>query len=385
MFHALTAGVGQRAKFGEAKMSPLDAAKNFKDTVARIHKKQTPDDERYKELRSDAETLLNIYADDPLSTDLLNKCAEVIHRIDQLSLNNMKGYNFERARSNVVYLAASTKRINYASYMAGKWSASDDISKEVKVWMHNSAADGAITLYESLCFIYDYLRKEARSDKNAQHAGDIVNVYRTAAFIDAKEFLDFADEIVPACCLTQYNRAKLLAYSAEKLAEIKQAIEILKNVTPLNPSEFHAAEVYWHKDNYHMFQTKDSELKRIIGKYSDEESAVEIIDHVLEKNYKIADQIQDEKGEKIWESGRDGKLSKSLAVAASIGALSIASTYAGIDPDTLTDTAAGLLELLTSQADLLNSYLDTNAFGSEARVIASLGGGGLAMGGGGLA
>ena len=366
-------------------MSPLDAAKNFKEIVNRIYEKPTPGDEVYKKLRNEAAIVLNLYADDPFNTNILDKCNDLIGRLEKISLDEIKDYNYERATSNVVYLAATSKRTNYASYMAGKWASSPDISKEVKVWMHNPAADGAIVLYESLSFIHVFLSKQKKKDKNAKHALDIVNIYRDGSFIDARQFLDFADEIVLDCCITQYNRAKLIAYSAETLAEIKQAIHILTNIVPVNLDSYHAAEVYWHIDNFKMFNSKDKQLRKIIKKYADDESVIDIIHHSLQRNFNIAHEIQDEKGERIWEKTRDSKKSKSLAVAACIGSLSILSSYAGMESDMLRDAAEGVLELISSQADILNAYLGTDAFGGEVKAVAALGGGGLALGGGGLA
>lgn len=365
-------------------MSPLDAAKKFKDVVSRIYEKPTPGDDIYKKLRNESATVLNLYADDPFNIDILEKCRGLIDRLEKFSLDEIKDYNYERAKSNVVYLAAASKRTNYASYMAGKWASSPDISDEVKVWMHNSAADGAIVLYESLSFIRNYLSKQNNRNKNAKHALDIVNIYRDGSFIDARQFLFFADEIVLNCSITQYNSAKIMAYSADTLVDVKHAIQILENITPVNLDSYHAAEIYWHIDNFNMFNSKDKQLKKVIEKYADDKSAVDVIYRSLQKNYNIAHQIQDERGEGIWEKTNNSRKSKTLAVAASVGSLSIISSYAGIDSDMIREAAGWVFDLISSQVDILNAYLDTEMFGGEVKLV-SLGGGGLALGGGGLA
>ena len=181
-------------------MSKLQSAiVKFDETLQAISGKSN---RTYLSVRNDAEKILGEFKKDPLNTDLVEKCTHLVRRIENLNADKISSVNFLRSRSNIVYISALAKRTHYAAYMAGVWSADSSISKPFKAWMHNSAADSAISLYEAaLPFVTGKKNKATRL---------LLSIFAEGAIHDAQRFLDMADKHFPECAVTRYNKAKLV-------------------------------------------------------------------------------------------------------------------------------------------------------------------------------
>src|SRR5262249_29261875 len=133
----------------ESHMLPLKAAIIKFDEALQAIAGKAGGNKAYLQIRTDARTILDQFKEDPLNTHLVEECNTLVRRLEQLNSKQLSRTNYLRSRSNIVYISALAKKTHYAAYMAGAWSNDQSISKPFKAWMHNSAAHGAISLYEA--------------------------------------------------------------------------------------------------------------------------------------------------------------------------------------------------------------------------------------------
>lgn len=310
-----------------------DAVTLFSETLERISKNSKADD-AYIAIRSEAEKILEKYKNDPLNTELIFDCTNIVRRIENLEPNSLGSTNFMRSRSNVVYVSALAKRTHYAAYMAGVWSVNSRISKPFKVWMNNSAADGAITLYEAaLPFI------------NGNKEGDdrqLLSIFAEGAIHDAERFLEMADRHFPECAVTRYNKARVDIYHIER-DRVRQGVEALKSI-PCPSSDSDAPELIWHKDNYESFQG-DNMMRNRIQQESPED--IDRIEQVLSKNFDEANMQIQARGAALWQPY--SPYAKTALVGVYTGIVAI--FYAVLGDASLLD----LLGITSAHADVLSA------------------------------
>lgn len=353
-----------------------DAGKAVKVFVETLHefqetRRQGSGDDRYVQIRQKAASLLERYANDRTNLDLVDECDQIVRDLDNLDTATLTPLNQGRANANLVYISAQSRRTHYAAYMAGKWAAEQKLGSHFKAWMHNSAADGAIALYEAISKV---LPKANPSDEKGDW--DILKVFASGALCDASRFLTFADDFYPNCATTRYNEAKLVIYQANTTDEVLHGVNLLKRIKPCT-KECHPAELSWHADNYSCFTMRDTEMNEIIATHCGQE--ISKVETVLDTNRRVAEEIKEGLGDRLWEGQSDRNRVVLLATATGI----VLITY-------LVLSAAGdvhLLKLLQAHMDLWTTHIGTVGYPH-----ALLGGGGLgqvlsvmAMGGGGLA
>lgn len=345
-----------------------EATKVFTKSFVTLSKRKSLEDERYINIREKAERVLNSYLKNPLSLDLINECDKIVEELQTLSSIKMQDYSHQRSQTNIVYISAQSKRTHYAAYMAGKFSASENLGGAFKSWMHNSAADGAISLYEAI-------RPIVKENKNQDtDSVGLLKVFGDGALADASRFLSMADQFYPNCAVSRYNEAKLAIYS-EKTANVLEGIKTLKSIQSCR-EDCHPAEIKWHIDNYRCFQNRDETAKRIIEvEHPDEIGRIE---QILENNANRAEQIESERGEQMW--ARQTKYTKAIISGFASGI--VLATYLALGSEipegwqVLIDHA----KILLSQAgDIGEGGLTVGGGGLLDKVAAAtMGGGGLA-------
>ena len=306
-------------------------------------------DEAYLQLRQEAESILEQYKEEPLNTGLVEECIRLVRRIENLESSKLSSVSYMRSRSNIVYISAIAKRTHYAAYMAGVWSSDGSISKPFKAWMHNSAADGAISLYEAT---YPFV-KNAGDDINRR----LLSIFSENAMLDAEVFLEMSDKYFPECTVTKYNRARVDIYHVER-DRVRQAPPPLLSITsPSDSSE--APELLWHKDNYESFAGDELMRERI--ELETPEMLIRVTE-VLRKNHDEARLEMDKRGGELWKSYRP--YAKAALVGAATGTVAI--LYAMFGDPSLLD----LITLASAHGDVITAAQESHD--------ALLGGGGLA-------
>lgn len=319
----------------------------------------------YLSIRSDAKKILDEFKKDPLNTDLVEECTHLVRRIENLNADKLSNANFLRSRSNIVYISALAKRTHYAAYMAGMWSADSSISKPFKAWMHNSAADGAISLYEAaLPFTTGKKKKTARR---------LLSIFAEGAIHDAERFLEMADKHFPECAVTRYNKAKVDIYHIER-DRVRQGVENLKSI-PCPSDDSEAPELIWHVDNHDSF-SGDALMRERIQKETPE--GLSQVAQVLLKNHDEANTRIEARGATLWAGYHP--YAKAALVGGATGVVLTLYTVLG---------DSSLLDLV----GIANAHADVTAAAADAQ-RSLVGGGGLAamdftraigFGGGGLA
>lgn len=265
------------------------------------------EDKRYVRLRTKAEDLLIQYSQNPLDMDLIEQCDRLVDELKSLNSSEMSNMNYQRSQGNVVYISAQSKRTHYAAYVAGKWSTDKKLSGAFKAWMHNSAADGAISLYEAI----ELVERSVPGASDAFGMG-MLKVFGQGSRHDGRRFLDLADEYYPSCVVTTYNRAKLDVFS-RKPAGITNGVIALKNI-PAPEHDCHPAELSWHIDNASSFD-HDFMLREILSAENPDD--IERIEHTLQLNGSVAEAILKARGESTWD--KQTNYTKVLVVAAATG------------------------------------------------------------------
>ncbi len=319
----------------------------------------------YARIRQEAASVLVAFRKDPLNTDLVERCTTLVRRIESLNADELSRTTFLRSRSNVVYISALAKRTHYAAYMAGVWTSDPSVSKPFRVWMNNSAADGAINLYEAaLPFLHG---KGKKSDRR------LLRIFAEGAISDAERFLALADRQLPECAVTQYNKAKVDIYHVER-DRVRRGVANLKSIgCPSEDSE--APELIWHVDNYESF-TSDTVMRERIQKEWPE--ALSQIKALLLKNKNEAKARIDQRGPKLWDDYHP--YAKAILVGGATGVL--LTLYTVLGDVSLSD----FINVASAHADVVQAAASVHD--------SSVGGGGLAavdftrtmgFGGGGLA
>ncbi len=260
------------------------AMEQFITSAAKLLEQPSPEDRHYEAIRAQARTLLDEYRKDPLNIDLAVECDRLVQELENLDLKEMTESNADRSRANIVFISAQTKRTHYAAYMAGCVSSNQHVGDAFKAWMHNAAADGAISLYEAIRAVTQRHRSESQES-------ELLRVFGNGAFLDARRFLTRAAEYYPECVLTHYNEAKILMLAGattEDRGKIGAGINQLKGIHP-PANDCHSAELVWHGNIYETYAQGETHLRKIIGSFKEDE--VPRLDQVFQTNANIAKKI----------------------------------------------------------------------------------------------
>jgi hypothetical protein len=231
---------------------------------------------QYVEMRERAAEVLKEFAKNPGDLRLVAKCDRIVAEFSRLhDLNSETGgldqADSSRLKTNIVTVAATSKRTHYAAYMAGKWGSDDTIEEPYRAWLHNAAADGAISLYEQLNLSTPHVQDFA--------SRRLLQVYADGAFFDASRFLDIADTIYPRCVITKYNRAKLeILEGGRTLTEgygedlIRLGLRRVLDI-PAPDKNAHFAELGWHENIYKSYEHDGLMRENIasVGKHFEEQ------------------------------------------------------------------------------------------------------------------
>jgi hypothetical protein len=269
------------------------AMEQFVTSAAKLLERPSAEDRRYEAIRTRARTLLDEYRKDPLNIDLAAECDRLVRELEGLDLKEMIEFNRDRSRANIVFISAQTKRTHYAAYMAGCLSSNQHVGDAFKAWMHNAAADGAISLYEAIRAVTQRHRSESQES-------ELLRVFGNGAFLDARRFLTRAAEYYPECVLTGYNEAKVLILAGATTGDrrkIAAGINQLKGIVP-PANDCHSAELVWHGNIYETYAQEETHLREIIGSFKEDE--VPRLEQVFQTNATIAKKILDERGDAAW-------------------------------------------------------------------------------------
>ena len=320
----------------------------------------TATDEAFGAIRNEIQEILQKYQNNQSDAELITRVWQLIIRLEEIEEEDTTGHTYERAATNIVVASSRIKRTHYAAYMAGKISMYESIGDKFKSWMHNAAANGAISLGDLLDDVL--LRLQGREDK--QEVSGFVKVFRNAAFEDAVCLLDRSICFDPSSPLTAYNRAKL--YILSKQSELRQAgIEKIMEIDPPQ-RDCHPAELAWHENNYETFDRADTKMKNII-KTQDGDKFV-LIKRTLERNQEIARDIIRKRGD-IWVN--QTVPNRGAIVITSVGILA-----AAVSPFVVPEGTEILKGILAHGVDSLLGLVDTSAGAQAATNV--LGDGGLA-------
>jgi hypothetical protein len=177
--------------------------------------------------------------------------------------------------------------------MAGCVSSNEKVGDAFKAWMHNAAADGAISLYETIRAV-----SKAYSDESTDM--ELLRVFGNGAFLDARRFLTRAVEYYPQCALTHYNEAKLLILAGASTGDrskVAAGIEQLKSLRAPN-ADCHTAELVWHGNIFETFGQQEPQLRQIISTHNEDD--IPRLEQVFSTNAQTADEIFQRRGESAW-------------------------------------------------------------------------------------
>ena len=315
---------------------------------------------KFLRLREELEDVLSKYGENPTDTELIDRSSQLLSKLEQVKKEETQGYDYERAVTNTAITSSRIKRTHYAAYIAGKTSGAEDIGDKFKCWMHNSAANGAMVLGETLDDIILLHHKE----KLKSNTVELIKVFRNGAFEDAARILVLSESFDSDSPLTRYNKAKLDILSKQQNLR-ENGIDALINIDPPN-SDCHPAEIAWHKNNFEMFSGNDNKMRNIIETHH--AYKLTEIKSNLKKNHKIAKNIEKARGN-IWihETSRN-KLSITVSNIGSILML----IYMAVVPE----NQALIMELLVNSANWI--FNTANAAESFQYTNALIGDGGLA-------
>jgi hypothetical protein len=231
---------------------------------------------------------------------------------------------------------------------------SEDIGDKLKSWMHNAAANGAITLGEAIDSLL--VQKRAGADDESLR---VLKVFRNGAFEDAVRFIALAENFDKSSVLTAYNKAKLDILS--KNPEVRSmGIGRLAAITP-PADDCHPAEIPWHEDNCLMFKRHDDGIRKVISVHDADK--LKMIDHVLELNCKKAQAIKEARGD-IWQ--QQPKPNRTVVATLATGLL-------------VTGIATQNADTLEAIADFVRVSVEALSWLVPSAEAATLGDGGLAQ------
>ena len=352
------------------------ACVNFQEKLHEISKRKRGD-RVYEEVRANAERILGQFREDPHNPALIEECGRVVRSLEDLNIKELSSTKYQRSRSNIVYISALSKRTHYAAYMAGVWSEDTSISKPFKAWMYNSAADGAISLYEAAYPFINSTQNNSK-EKSEEELKDesnrkLLSIFAVGAIEDAGRFLDLADRHFPGAAITRYNKARIDIYHDER-DRVRQGVDNLKSI-PCPSDDSEVPELIWHVDNYECF-LRDNLMRERIQNETPENFVR--IDQVLQKNRDEAQMRIDAEGPNLWDSYNSR--SRALLVGAATGILM--TLYAVLGDFPLSD----LIGIATAHADVVSAATVIDSVSSSSDILSGLdftrtigfGGGGLA-------
>jgi hypothetical protein len=321
-------------------------------------------DEQFGDLRNALAMMVKEISDGTPKGAVVDEFRNISKVLYEYKPSELSKTNYNRAKVNIVVASSRVKSTHLAAYMAGRYSQSTEIGAKFKCWMHNGAANGAISLYEMLTQI----KTEGRFSK-ASPVVDVVDLFRSSALADASQMLEYARECDQHSVLRQYNAAKLRVYSLESKNRF-EGIAMFQNIeAPLNGC--HPADISWHIDNFDSF-TGDAQLRQIVQ--TEHATAFDAINKRLSDNKDAALKIKKEYEGKSEHGTMWERESKQNLI--SFGSFGLAAATTGVyfmsHPEEAMKVASffgDLLEFLRKVADV-HSISDT--------AISKLGDGGVA-------
>jgi hypothetical protein len=289
------------------------------------------EDPVFAHFERETKKLMELYAENPYNVELINTAKRVAEGFEQVSKDSTTFKEYERSRVANAVVLSRLRRTHYSAYLAGRYSADDDVGYKYKCWAHNAAATGAISLYEVLAEV----TKEFKKNSLAR----LVKTFQYAIRQDALQFLEFAHDNDPASVLTSYNRAKMGLLSSTRDLMESGINELVELKTPNEDS--HTPDLYWHIDNYVSYNSKhDKKMREVIKVNFGHQD--EVISEVLRKNSQEAQTILEARPNR-WES--EEQKNRGFAVAMAVGATAASIVY--LNPETQ-DWLAQLLTLFDS-------------------------------------
>ena len=337
---------------------------NFENAIKFVRlgsQPQTRMDHEFLAIRQELGGIVERYQQDQTDPDLIRRVWALVLKLEEITEEDTTGHTHERAVTNTVVTSSRIKRTHFAAYMAGKISMYDTVGDKFKSWVHNAAANGAISVGDLLDDILLRLKAQDRESENYE----IVKVFRNAAFEDAARLLDCSVHFDPSSPLTQYNKAKLDILSKERHLREEGIEKLLEIQGPQD--DCHPAELAWHQNNYDMFNRVDKKMAGMI-QTQDGDKYVRI-EHGLKRNSDVAKSIESNRGN-IWQNQTK---QNRLVVVGSLVGIGVAGVTPFVDPE----SAELLKQVLAYGVELVVSYLDT---GTETQAALSpVGDGGLAV------
>ena len=328
---------------------------------------ETSMDLEFLAIRDELSSILERYQEDQADPELIDRVWKLVLKLEEIREEDTTGYTYERAITNTIVTSSRIKRTHYAAYMAGKVSMYDTIGDKFKSWMHNAAANGAISVGDLLDDMLIKLKDRGQDVDTC----DLVRVFRNATFEDASRLLDHSLYFDPYSPLTSYNKAKLDILSKER--QLREAgIEKLMGIE--GPQDnCHPAELAWHQNNFDMFSQVDKKMTSII-RTQDGDKFIRI-EHGLKSNNDSAKRTEAARGD-IWKN--QTRQNRMVVVGTSVGIL-----IAGVTPFAVPESAEFLKHILAYSVEQLISYLNTGAETEMAFStlgdVSTLGDGGLAV------
>ncbi len=338
-----------------------------------VNKPKVEGDKRMDRLRTKLEKELKRFIEDPTNMGIVDNITRHIAELEDITSDEVSKPSHDRAKTNVAVASSRMRRTHYAAYMAGKWSDSDDLGDDFKSWMHNAAADGAISLGETI-------DQAVKNSKAGFEEKGLLKVFRSGAYEDARRFLDLSKPFHPDSPLTKYNSARVDILSKEPERR-RLGIETLLSIKP--PSDqSRRAEISWHLNNYECFKNSEHVVRHAIR--TNDPDRLEIIDHQLKNNAEEAERLVDRIS---WDNQTEHN--RLVMVTFSVGLAGC--SYLGIDPDALTtvqdlikhgvEIIAGLTNSTTGDEVLQASFIGDGGlayFSGDEVLRATFGDGGLA-------
>ena len=312
-------------------------------------------DELFDQKRAELQKLCEVYADNPLNPDFLEKGARLIVDFEEIASDDKKSKTTsDRARVNAVVTASRVRRTHYASYLAGKYSSDKNIGSDFKCWIYNAAAFSAIQLRKAIADGVENLPKNNLAIPQ-------LSAFANSAIEEAEMYLDFANDHCKNSVLTRFNKAVLEIYSEDK-DRIRFAIELLRGLEVPTESDSSAC-LTWHANNYGCYIDPYFRIKELL-KTEDGNAAEEIRIRLL-KNKEVANRIgkvRDKRGGR-WE--KESPRNLALVGCAIFGSAVSASVFLSPEAQQV------LFEIISSVGDLLGLTMGDGG-------VAAVDGGGIA-------
>jgi len=159
-------------------------------------------DDLFEACKADTVELVNDFSENPYREDLILRGSRILERFNEIKFDKSKPTDYEVARTASAVVAGRVRRTHFAAYTAGQYRNDSKIGFKYKNWMHNVAANSAISLHSFIQEISESIHSESELSKSA------IQMFSFAATEDARLFIDIYPSKLTPLLLIQIQQSE---------------------------------------------------------------------------------------------------------------------------------------------------------------------------------